>query len=225
MNGWVRGLFRWNSAARRYSKTVAVRSLRVVHTRQHLDRSRSSITKVAPRVAVGPNNLRTQAVLRCQSQRAAAFARRQLRSSPPRAQWNCCSKIMRSTGPSPSRAICSRPRSLFSASTLDRLTPLPAVSPSRLRHFAPRHGAHIHEPIPNARAFGLAIKARRANIPPPIEHDGSPSLLGLYSERHDVSTVALVACWRYGHPPDLGSLARTSQRGFAPLLNGRSRVG
>jgi len=63
------------------------------------------------------------------------------------------------------------------------LATLPAIAPCRLRHFAPRHGAHIHKSISDTRAFGLAVKAGGANVPPAIEHDGSPSLLRLYLER------------------------------------------
>jgi hypothetical protein len=82
------------------------------------------------------------------------------------------------------------------------LETLPAIALCRLRHFAPRHGAHIHISISDARAFGLAVKTRGANDPPAIEHDGSPSFLCLYLEREDIAPPAFVANWS-DHAQDL----------------------
>jgi hypothetical protein len=85
------------------------------------------------------------------------------------------------------------------------LETLPAIALCRLRHFAPRHGAHIHKSISDARAFSLAVKARRANVPPAIEHDCSPSLLGFYLECDDISPPAFVANWS-DHAQDLDTV-------------------
>jgi hypothetical protein len=52
-----------------------------------------------------------------------------------------------------------------------------------------------HISISDARAFGLAVKTRGANVPPAIEHEGSPSFLCLYLEREDIAPPAFVANW------------------------------
>jgi hypothetical protein len=54
-------------------------------------------------------------------------------------------------------------------------------------------------------AFSLAVKARRANVPPAIEHDCSPSLLGFYLECDDISPPAFVANWS-DHAQDLDTV-------------------
>jgi hypothetical protein len=49
-----------------------------------------------------------------------------------------------------------------------------SCQPCRLRLFAPRHGAHIHVSISDARAFGLAVKAGGGNVPPTLEGLAKP---------------------------------------------------
>jgi hypothetical protein len=51
---------------------------------------------------------------------------------------------------------------------------------------------------------------------------GSPSLLRLCPERHDVSTGALVAWWRIGHAPDVGPWPATPQPDVVASLIRRS---
>src|SRR5262245_65378031 len=101
------------------------------------------------------------------------------------------------------------------------LAPLPAISPRRLGHVAPRFCLDASKTVAHACALGLGIEARGADRFPAIEHDSSPGFLGLNLEAHDIAPPALVTdgC---DHAPDLGAQSAGVQRGVAALLNHRS---
>src|SRR5262245_37277215 len=101
------------------------------------------------------------------------------------------------------------------------LAPLPAISPRRLGHVAPRCRLDAGKMVAHARALGFGVEARGADRFPAIEHDGSPGFLGLNLEAHDIAPPALVTDGR-DHAPDLGAQSAGAQRAVAALLNRRS---